>query len=900
MINDRKIIGVCLTKINDAIRADYLNRLNHLSENAGFKLIIFNSYTDFYNNDIFDEGAKSVYDVINYNIIDALVVLYDSFCNKELIDNIIDSAAKENVPVLLLNEKKDGFSSITSDYNDALKDVYNHIIRDHNVKDTFFIAGNAENDPESQKRISCYKEVLAENGLEFDETRLAYGGYWEDPTRNIIQELIKNNKLPEAVLCANDYMAFAACRELEANGYSVPEDIIVTGFDGIMESKHFSPQITTCTGDIENLAELTVQALYEIIGAPDKKVHLVNRYTADISESCGCSKLGDSNFRGIASELYSTIHEMESHEDFEYVWIDRMLDITDMNTLYETLSGCMLENSCVCLNANFLVFAIDNTREKVREGFSDELVVIPSKYSYDMSEKTGKIRLADMVPNAQKWLDSSDAYIINSIYVGNQVCGYYAVRANDILKYKHKIKRVLKTINIGFSIAINHFKQAKMRRRMEIAAYTNQLTGMPNIKGATKWFEEFAAQPQNHKRPLTFSVYALPKYTYIYENYGIAAAEEAVNFVAESLKMANPTNCYIAHITEDEFLVINYYDDPSEIGDTIRNSTSVFFSVIEGYNTNSGKEYYVEVNCGCAEAGSDWQDSLESYIKFANAEMYMNRLKSGMGVAVKQQATPKEHYKTFDLLIEKNLFNYHFQPIVSAKTGDIVAYEALMRTDSRIGMNPLEVLEAAREYNRLYDIEKATIFNVMDRFSAEQDLFSDKMVFINTIPGHFLKNEDLEQANKKYGKYIDRVVFELTEQNTVTDEELDVIRNLSNSSSCSQIAIDDYGTGHSNIVNLMRYAPQVIKLDRFLITDIHKDGNKQMFVRSTVEFAKINNIKVLAEGVETSNELRMVIDLGVDYIQGFYTARPAPQPISSIASDIRKEIIDANPLFNQE
>ena len=98
----------------------------------------------------------------------------------------------------------------------------------------------------------------------------------------------------------------------------------------------------------------------------------------------------------------------------------------------------------------------------------------------------------------------------------------------------------------------------------------------------------------------------------------------------------------------------------------------------------------------------------------------------------------------------------------------------------------------------------------------------------------------------------------------------------------------------------MRYAPQLIKIDRFLITDIHKDVNKQMFVRTTVEFAKMNNIKVLAEGVETSNEMRMVIDFGVDYIQGYYTGKPSTEIIPEIAKDIRKEIIEANPLFGQD
>ena len=98
-------------------------------------------------------------------------------------------------------------------------------------------------------------------------------------------------------------------------------------------------------------------------------------------------------------------------------------------------------------------------------------------------------------------------------------------------------------------------------------------------------------------------------------------------------------------------------------------------------------------------------------------------------------------------------------------------------------------------------------------------------------------------------------------------------------------------------MNLLRYSPQVIKIDHFLISDIYKNQNKQHFVRSIIEFARLNDIHVLAEGVETSNELHTLIDLGVDFIQGFYTGRPAPVPASYIDEEIRREIIDANPLY---
>ena len=113
----------------------------------------------------------------------------------------------------------------------------------------------------------------------------------------------------------------------------------------------------------------------------------------------------------------------------------------------------------------------------------------------------------------------------------------------------------------------------------------------------------------------------------------------------------------------------------------------------------------------------------------------------------------------------------------------------------------------------------------------------------------------------------------------------------------SELAVDDFGTGHSNIVNLLRYAPQIIKIDRFLITDVHNDMNKQMFVKSAIEFARMNNIKIIAEGVETIEEFQTLAGFGVDLIQGFYTAKPAAEPLAAIPDDIRNSIIMANSAF---
>ena len=900
MLNGKRVIGVCITKMQDYSRLGYITMLYRYAKEQDCKLIIFNSFLDFFHNNDSDEGAKAVYDIMNYDILDAVILVYDSFYNKSVAEKIITDVKSNNVPVIILNGKSEGCISISSDYSVVFKRLLDHVIKEHDVTDTFFIAGKPDDDPDSVIRIQCYKEVLEENGIPFDKNKVDYGYYWNEPASEIVLRLINSNqKLPQAIFCANDYMAMAVCKTLKKHNIKVPEDIIVTGFDGLPASRHCSPQLSTCCTNIEELAKASLRAVDAAISGTGADIVLINEHEVVFAESCGCKKNISDDFREYASDLFYINAEMEAHEDYMYSWIDKTINITDTDSLYRVISERILENSYVCLKNSYINSLQDNSENDSIKALPKDMVVISSQYTHSESDKISSMSLSEMVPNLESWANDNTFYVLNSLYMGKEVCGFYALRTSHPDISRHKLKRVHKSLNIALNICTNYIKQINMRLRVENAAFINPITGLPNVKGAVRWFKKFSAKEESHNKCVAFSVYGLPKFMYIYENFGIEAAEEAVRLVSERLRTANNNgDCFIAHISEDEFLIVNYADDGYAIGDAINKATSTFFGLNDSYNANSGNDYFVEVNCGCTIADPGWSGELEGFIGFANNEMYMNRLKMGTDSAVKKYENPGEHYKAFDLLVTRNLFTYHFQPIVSAKSGEIYAYEALMRTDASIGMNPLQVLDTAKEYNRLYDIEKATMFNIIGRYANERDSFGNAKVFINTIPGHFLNDEDIEELSNKYGTHMGCFVFELTEQDTVSDEELSSIHRLMGLNE-NHIAIDDFGTGHSNIVNLMRYSPEVIKIDRFLISDIHKNQNKQMFVRSTIEFAKLNNIKVLAEGVETSNELRMVIDLGVDLIQGFYTGRPAPQPIPAIAAEIKKEIVESNPLYGQ-
>lgn len=892
MIGNKKVIGVCITKIHNRTRADFINRLHYIASFHNYKLIVFNSVVDFYYGDEDDAAAKSVYDLINYDLIDALIVLQDKFSNKEITAEIISRAKSHNIPVVITGESTDGCYCIKKEYTESFKKLIRHVICDHNARDTFFIAGRKENDEVSDLRIQCYKDVLAENNIPFDENNLDYGEYWNIPTWEVLDRILQREKLPQAIICANDSMAIAVIEKLQDQGYNVPENVIVTGFDGLPDADYIRPKLTTCKENMEQFAQMCISLIHSHFEEGQKYGDYAVQHIASISNSCGC-KDTRKNSNNDASYIFHMMYEMEYHEGHTFSYIDKMMSMTDLTKQLSLMSQCMIMNSSICLKSDFINSSMSDFY--FGDEYSDELTVIPyTTEGFDSFEGFKKIHSSDIIPDLDSWADDDTSYVLSAIFAGGKVYGYYAVKSNDFFRIAHMINRMSKTINIVITAAVSTMKQKFMQLTINNAEIINPVTKLPNLKGAAEWFDKFSLKNENKNKYLAVSVYSLPKYKYIYENYGIKDTEEALINVGKLLKKANPTKSFIAHISEDEFLVINIIKNHEGISETINAATSCFFTEIEDYNSKSSKDYFVEVNCGCTVADPGWNESLATFIKLARGEMYINRVKMGMSEVVKQHSSDEDNYTAFNMLLEKNLFHYYFQPIIDAKTGEIYAYEALMRTDTSIGMNPLQVLEAAGVYKRLYEIEKATIFNVMERFVRDFRKFGGKKVFINSIPGYGLNFADSKAITEKYAEFMEYFVFEITELNSVSDDELDAIKTMGRDGGTNQIAIDDYGTGHSNIVNLLRYKPHIVKIDRFLISGIENDINKQMFVRSTIEFARMNNINVLAEGVETAEELKTVIEFGVDFVQGFYTGRPAPEPILEIHQDIKSEILQFN------
>ncbi len=306
----------------------------------------------------------------------------------------------------------------------------------------------------------------------------------------------------------------------------------------------------------------------------------------------------------------------------------------------------------------------------------------------------------------------------------------------------------------------------------------------------------------------------------------------------------------------------------------------------------------LSLSIGCSSYPDEASDfnMLVNYSEFALYEARNSKRSVINWFSEENYIREKDSYKNaqlFTRIVQENLLTYCMQPIVDATTGNIVAYEALMRTTGDIKMPPKQILAIAENQNNLYSIEKLTLFNTMKILSENQQIFNDRKLFINSMSNSLLTDEDFNDLYLTYGELLEKAVIEIVEDSVASNDSIELIRKRC-AFTHSQLAIDDYGTGYATSSNLLKYTPDYVKIDRSLISDIHNDLKKQQLVTQIVEFCRDNNLISLAEGVETAHEMRTVIRLGVELIQGYYTSKPKPLFLDSISKDIKDEIIKTN------
>jgi len=217
-----------------------------------------------------------------------------------------------------------------------------------------------------------------------------------------------------------------------------------------------------------------------------------------------------------------------------------------------------------------------------------------------------------------------------------------------------------------------------------------------------------------------------------------------------------------------------------------------------------------------------------------------------------------------------------YQPIISLQNGSVLGYEALSRIClPECELNIEQLFSIARRVRKLWDLEKLCRTTALE--TAAKKVRCSKL-FLNVDPNLIhdpgLREGFTHEKLEEYGLNPDEVVFEITERSAIGEMSIFTDSIAHYQKQDFKIAIDDFGAGYSGLSRVCALRPNYIKIDMELVRNIQAFANKSSLVGSIVKFCRETGISLIAEGIETEEELDTLIRLGVDYGQGYYLGRP--------------------------
>ena len=293
-----------------------------------------------------------IYELILSEDLDSIILISESFVNDELRKYVTDYISRKNVPVVVIGNIMDGLANPnciyinTSDEND-MEDVTNHLIEEHGLKDIHLLTGY-DFIKASQLRVQGYKKALESHGIPFDANKVFYGNFWMNSGEDMAEKYADGSlKLPQGIVCANDYMAMAGCDALSDRGIRVPEDVVVTGFDDIRGAEERIPSLTTVRVDVPMTGRRAVDLLVSMI--QNETVPDIDYISTEVIKrgSCGCC---EESREKAAHSIRKFYEEAQLAEHYNMQTVFMSVDVestTSMDELNESIYTYIFNNSGV-------------------------------------------------------------------------------------------------------------------------------------------------------------------------------------------------------------------------------------------------------------------------------------------------------------------------------------------------------------------------------------------------------------------------------------------------------------------------------------------------------------------------------------------------------------------------
>ena len=628
-----KRIGLITAFPESMYQQNVLDAACAVCDKYGYDLIVYTMLVEschFYKDYL--EGELNIYDLINFDTIDA--VLVDSLSliegNTHYLVDMIHRKLDEQCskPVAVLDYRIGDYPVFSPDDTTAFERITAHVLDIHKAQTVYYLSGPAGH-PVSERRLQGIRNEYSLRGLRFDPKNVIEGDFWYSGGKALADKIVSGEiARPDAVICASDYLALGLSTQLAKYGFK-PGEIAVTGYDGTTEAVAADPTVTSYIPDIQVTVHKAINSLRSRIepGASIAQPQHSKTNGLRIGGSCGCNE--DTAY--IKAKLYSSV--WHTHPDYTN---SNMVDNVDMCRITESY---IFESYTAATELSSAISAIYGSDWLLRPYINYWLCLDPEWLNTDKQRIHGYPEQMDniihTVPTDTYQIDDVQHYSVKGdhLFDTSKIIPYLDMRHSPSVFYV--VPMHFSRYELGYSVLQRSFSQKKInnvfhtwirnvnnalemirsKNRLEQLAKHDQMTGLLNRRGMYQGIDDM--KKTGFGNDWIVFVADMDGLKYINDNFGHSEGDRSIKAVAAAVMSCSEPGDLCIRAGGDEFYIIcrgTFSREEAEkrvklISDTVDN-----IPVIDG------REYPIKVSIGYSH-GPVSEDA-DAVISRADVQMY--------------------------------------------------------------------------------------------------------------------------------------------------------------------------------------------------------------------------------------------------------------------------------------
>lgn len=556
------------------------------------------------------------------------VFLFANTFNQEWEQSyLIGEINKYDIPCMSLEYPIEGIPYISSDNYSGMYELAEHMIKCHKCRDFLYVSG-PENHLEAMDRLRAFKDALTQNGIPVTDDMIAFGDWSKSRIPEMISEWVESHdRYPEAIVCANDIMAMAACNYLKDLNVAIPEEVKVTGYDRIRLAQTASPSISSVTHEWRRMGSLAMENLITIMGGgtPGKHITLRNRFIP--GGSCGCpidmasTDLYNKAGKAITLNIIDPI-DLDSHFRHFYTYVRKADDEEKthdgMAQLFEnthTLEGSEFK---LCLVSNF--FDIRATDDNLSvTGYSDEMRLLC--YLKDgKAQPLCDMPLEDCIYESADRRNEPGFYVFLPLYSEGKTYGFAMLSGPLNAANENQYYIWTKHMGVALEQVRLNIRMSTLWNEIRRQSVTDQLTGVYNRHGCEQNIYPDMISHGMKGEECFLLLIDVDNMKMINDGFGHTSGDEALKIVAEAITSALPEGLCAARFGGDEFIVGgpagSVLSDPGIVAEGIEKKLS-------GMVTKRQFSAPLTISIGCTVCCPTGINDIEKAVAAADRNMYI-------------------------------------------------------------------------------------------------------------------------------------------------------------------------------------------------------------------------------------------------------------------------------------